>query len=240
MPPPSQPPRIWSDMLSTLFFVLVLGMRHGVDADHLAAIDGFTRLRPSRWNGVLFGLGHGLVVTLLAVLIGHLAYALDFGWLAPYLFLGVAALNVWRLRQSGSALTHTHTKQSALAASPFLMGLLLAVGMETGSQLSALALVQSVPPLLLGLTFTLGMMLTDGVDGVLASALQRGEQADPKRAELASRLMGWMVVLLSLGFAGAGFLHLDADAVAGPLGLLTFAALLGLRLWSRLGVREAL
>lgn len=222
-------------MLATLALVLTLGMRHGVDADHLAAIDGFNRLRPSRWSGVLFGLGHGLVVTLLAVLIGRLAHEIDFGWLAPYLFLGVAALNLWRLLRPGSALAHTHPRNAALAASPFLMGLLLAVGMETSSQLSALALAQSVPPLLLGLTFTLGMILTDGLDGLFASALQRGQHADPRRAELASRLMGWMVVALSLGFALAGFTGLDTEHIAGPLGLVTFTALIALRLWSRLG-----
>ena len=222
-------------MLVTLALVLTLGMRHGVDADHLAAIDGFSRLRPSRWNGVLFGLGHGLVVTILAVLVGRLSGQFDFGWLAPYLFMGVAALNLWRLLRPGSTVTHTHASGVALAASPFVMGLLLAVGMETGSQLSALALSAQVPPLLLGLTFTLGMILTDGLDGLFASALQRGQHADPHRAEIASRMMGWMVVALSLGFALAGFADLDVERVAGPLGVVTFAALIGLRLWSRLG-----
>lgn len=224
-------------MIATLALVFALGMRHGVDADHLAAIDGFNRLRPSRWSGVLFGLGHGLVVTVLAVLIGQLAHEIDFGWLAPYLFLGVAALNLWRLLRPGSALRHTHGQNVALAASPFLMGLLLAVGMETSSQLSALSMSHQVPPLLLGLCFTLGMILTDGVDGLFASALQRGQYADPRRAELASRVMGWMVVALSLGFALAGFTNLDAELVAGPLGIATFAALIALRIWSRMGPR---
>ncbi len=226
--------------MPTLLLVLTLGMRHGIDADHLAAIDGFSRLRPGRWNGVLFGLGHGLVVTALAVLIGRLSGRYDFGWLAPYLFLGVAALNLWRLLRPGSATCHTHASGLALAAGPFVMGLLLAVGMETGSQLSALALSAQVPPLLLGLTFTLGMVLTDGLDGLFASALQRGHRADPRRAEVASRVMGWMVVLLSLGFALAGFAALDMEHVAGPLGIATFAALIGLRLWSRMGHRTTL
>ena len=45
---------------------VALGMRHGVDPDHLAAVDGLSRVRPSPLNGVLFALGHGGVVTLLA------------------------------------------------------------------------------------------------------------------------------------------------------------------------------
>ncbi|WP_135228449.1 nickel transporter [Deinococcus fonticola] len=223
-------------MVLTLAVVFALGMRHGVDADHLAAIDGFSRLRPSRWNGVLFGLGHGLVVSVLAVLVGRLAGEVDLGWLSPYLFLGVAGLNLWRLLKPGHSVLHAHAgRKAALAASPFLMGLLLAMGMETSTQLSALALAQSVPPLLLGVAFTLGMILTDGIDGLFAAALQRGQHADPGRAALASRVMGWMVVALSAGFAAAGFLDLDTEHVAGPLGVGTFIALIALRLWSRMG-----
>ena len=46
---------------------LALEMRHGTDPDHLAAIDGLTRIRPRATNGVYFALGHGLVVISLAV-----------------------------------------------------------------------------------------------------------------------------------------------------------------------------
>ena len=193
-------------MLATLALVFVLGLRHGMDADHLAAIDGFSRLRPSRWTGVLFGLGHGLVVTVLALLVGRVGENFGLHGLAPYLFLGVAALNLWRLVRPVPA--HKH-RFPALALGPFVVGLLLAVGMETSSQLAALSLAQSLPPLLLGLAFTLGMVLSDGLDGLLASGLQRGRGADPRRAELASRVMGWMVVGLSLLFALTGLANVD-------------------------------
>ncbi len=56
--------------LALLGLVLALGIRHGVDPDHIAAIDGLSRLRPSSWNGVLFALGHGLMMTLIAVGVG--------------------------------------------------------------------------------------------------------------------------------------------------------------------------
>jgi high-affinity nickel-transport protein len=115
------------------------------------------------------------------------------------------------------------------------MGLLLAVGMETSSQLSALSLSNNVPPLVLGLVFTLGMVLIDGVDGVLASQLQRGQQADPQRARVASQLMGWMVVVLSLTFALSDLADVDLGEIANPLGFVLFAVLLALRVWSRLG-----
>ncbi|MBG6080519.1 HoxN/HupN/NixA family nickel/cobalt transporter [Rubrivivax gelatinosus] len=56
--------------------VLILGMRHGLDADHLAAIDGLTRVSArrgqphSRYCGALFSLGHGVVVLTIALLAG--------------------------------------------------------------------------------------------------------------------------------------------------------------------------
>ena len=37
---------------------VALGMRHGVDPDHLAAVDGLSRVRPSPLNGVQIGRAH--------------------------------------------------------------------------------------------------------------------------------------------------------------------------------------
>ncbi|UBV44870.1 nickel transporter (plasmid) [Deinococcus taeanensis] len=216
--------------MGTLALVFLLGARHGLDADHLAAIDGFARLRPSRLTGVLFGLGHGLLVTLLALLAGRVGAAFTLDGLTPWLFLAVAGLNLWRLARPGR---HTHAPAPGLLAlGPFVVGLLLAAGMETSSQLAALALSQQVTPVLLGLTFTLGMVLSDGLDGLLAARVQRGA-AQGSRAQRASAAMGWMVVALSLGFALAGFAGLDTGTLSGPLGAATFVTLLGLRLWSR-------
>jgi nickel/cobalt transporter (NiCoT) family protein len=78
-------------------------MWHAVDPDHLAAIDGLTRIRPLRANGVYFALGHGLVVTLLAVGIGHLL-ADRFAFVGPWSLILVGAINSWKLVR-GSAQT---------------------------------------------------------------------------------------------------------------------------------------
>lgn len=62
--------------LSLIFFVFVLGLRHGLDADHLAFIDGQTRYNwrmgspVARWVGTLFAFGHGGVVAIIAVILG--------------------------------------------------------------------------------------------------------------------------------------------------------------------------
>ena len=54
-------------MTGMVVLVLLLGLRHGFDPDHLVAIDGMTRSTSSRWCGLFFSLGHGVVVTLIGV-----------------------------------------------------------------------------------------------------------------------------------------------------------------------------
>ena len=58
-----------------IFMALTLGLRHGLDLDHLATIDAITRtVRNSQFLsklvGFLFSLGHGLVVILISLIIG--------------------------------------------------------------------------------------------------------------------------------------------------------------------------
>ena len=59
------------DILGLAALVFVLGLKHGLDPDHLVAIDGFTRssnrAEMRRWCGLFFSLGHGAVVTLVGV-----------------------------------------------------------------------------------------------------------------------------------------------------------------------------
>src|SRR5437868_3046181 len=71
--------------LSLVAVVFLLGLKHGLDPDHLAAIDGLTRFnavsrpRLSRWSGLLFSAGHGVVVTAIAVAVATVASE----WRAP-------------------------------------------------------------------------------------------------------------------------------------------------------------
>jgi len=64
---------------------LALGLRHGLDADHLAAIDGLTRFNMIRrrefapYCGALFSAGHGGAIVLAATLLAGLASA----WTPP-------------------------------------------------------------------------------------------------------------------------------------------------------------
>ena len=68
-----------NDWLALLAVVYALGLKHGMDPDHLATIDGITRSnaarnpRLARWSGLLFSAGHGAIVILVAIGVGLLA-----------------------------------------------------------------------------------------------------------------------------------------------------------------------
>lgn len=212
-----------------LTLAAALGLRHGVDPDHLAALDGLSRLRPSRWNGVLFAIGHGLLVTLLAVGVGGLL-ARSIGPYAPWLLILLGSINLWRLR---SPATHRHRGFSGIArTSPLLLGILFGAGFETASQLSALVLAADINPWILGVMFSTGMALVDGTDGYLASRTQSRAIAGGRRALRVSRALGIFVVVFSFGLGGAELLKLDVDRIALPLGCVLFVYLIALRVWS--------
>jgi nickel/cobalt transporter (NiCoT) family protein len=219
-------------MDAVLLMGVALGLRHGTDPDHLAAIDGLSRLRPNRANGVFFALGHGLTVILLAVGIGHVI-AGHLSALGPWTLIVIGALNLWRMICG-------RTKAAVIARpivlQPFLLGVLLAAGFETASQLSALLLAGSSNPWLLGLAFSAGMVLVDGVDGVLAASTQRLAAAGGGNAAAASRMLGILVIVFSFGLGGGQLLGLPIDRFALPLGIVLFVIVVAIRIWSRLPV----
>ena len=71
--------------LSGLVLMFVLGLRHGLDPDHIACIDGLTWRALSHdhnqgyapWIGTLFAIGHGLLVTSIAVGVSRLTHAVS-------------------------------------------------------------------------------------------------------------------------------------------------------------------
>src|ERR1700736_6808883 len=111
---------------ASLVMGLALGMRHGTDPDHLAAIDGLTRIRPRTTNGIYFALGHALVVMLLAMGLGHfLASRLAF--VGPWSLIVIGLVNLWRLLRGAAAPRIT---SRPIVVQPVLLGMLLAAGFE--------------------------------------------------------------------------------------------------------------
>ncbi len=221
-------------MNAPLILGAALGMRHGTDPDHLAAIDGLTRIRPRSTNGVFFALGHGLVVMILAVGIGHVI-AGRFVFLGPWTLILIGILNLYRILRRRQPVVPVRRLP---IAQPFLLGVVLAAGFETASQLSALILAGQTNAWLLGAAFAGGMILVDGFDGYLAASTQRRAITGATNAVLASRLLGLLVVFFSFGLGGAELAGYDLDRFALPLGLLLFATVIGIRIWARTPIRS--
>lgn len=236
--------------------VVVLGLRHGLDADHIAIVDGLTRFnmasrpRLARLAGILFSFGHGSVVTLAAVAVGLLAHHWDApAWLetlgvwTSILFLtAVGLLNlVSVLRSPGDQVVRSVGLRSRLFnrfsrdARPLaiiLIGALFAVSFDTMSQASLFALAAQQAggwsfSLLLGVLFMTGMMLTDGANGLwMARLLYRSD----RRARIASRVLGLAIAALSLLVALFSVMQLYSLQIsrwADGRGLLLTAFLVG-------------
>ncbi|HMF78714.1 MAG TPA: hypothetical protein VK604_23860 [Bryobacteraceae bacterium] len=207
---------------------LLLGCRHGMDADHLAAIDGLARIRNSPWNGVLFALGHALVVTLLAAGIGGFS-AIHWEILSPWMLIAIGTINLYRLWRRSSH----HPQHRLLTSSPLLLGIVFAAGFETASQLSALALANQKNAWWLGAAFGLGMMIVDGIDGYNASLVQSAGSGNSVRGQRASRCLSILVVVTSYALAAAELAKLDIDRFTLPIGVGLFVTVLSLRIAGR-------
>ncbi len=218
------------DLLGLALVVLMLGIKHGFDADHLAAIDGLTRYnaqarpRLARRVGVLFSAGHGLVVIGVALTVSLLAQAWQPpGWLASFgawisigLLTLLALLNTAAvLRTPGHESTHLVGWRSGVfggllrAQSPgtvMAVGTLFALSFDTISQATLFALTATrfggwQPALLLALLFIAGMLFTDGLNGWWVSRLIKRSDATSR---IASRVMALAVSGVSLLTAGLG------------------------------------
>ena len=209
----------------------VLGLKHGMDADHLATIDGLTRfnttagrLRLGRWCGFLFSLGHGLVVCIVAIGAGLLFHhAAVPGWMegvgvwvSAFFLALLGILNLYTVFTTPShelvqmiGIKGSWLKSLRTANHPALIamvGALFALSFDTLSQAALFSAAAAnyggiVYALLLAVCFMLGMMVTDAVNGLWISHLLRRADA---RARIASRIMGITVALLSLSVAGLG------------------------------------
>ena len=224
--------------------VFLLGVKHGFDPDHLAAIDGLTRYnagtRPSvsRWSGLLFSAGHGLVVTLVAIAVATIAT----GWRAPEWLentgafisiaflatLGVANLFAVARTPRGEVVraaglrTHlfarlTRTGHPVLIAA---VGAAFALSFDTISQAVLFSMTGSqmagwLFAAMLGVVFTVGMMATDALNGLWVSALLARADA---RAAIASRVMGLAIAFLALAIAAAGALRFASPSIDAALG----------------------
>ena len=218
---------ISSSLWPTLGLLLALGFRHGLDPDHIAAVDGLTRMRfkaqnywSARLTGLQFACGHSLTV-LLATMIFYwhgieMPQWIDqLGlWISSIFLLWLAFTN---FRYCLWGAVHSHPsgliqrfilKSLGPFAHPMGVGFAFAVSLDTlgqaglmaakGHELGGFAMI-----LLFALSFGFGMMLADSLNGfVVHWVVKKSEQL----AKHTARLMSGVIALLSLMVALFGLI----------------------------------
>lgn len=182
-------------MFASAATVFTLGLRHGADPDHLAAIDNLTRNSAehqpiaSRFVGTMFASGHTVMVLAIAALVGLLGARLSAQrnlietagtWISIVVLLAIAAMNAHQLRKGETdrvAGARTRLMPAALrnGTAAWLavpVGLLFGFGFETSSQIATYAVAFGADAgmagaLLIGSTFCAGMVCTDTLDSIM-------------------------------------------------------------------------
>ena len=244
------------DFLGLACVVLLLGLKHGFDADHLAAIDGLAchnaaaRPRLARLCGAFFSLGHGCVVVCVALGVSLLAQAWRAPqWLGPlgaWISIGVltllALINIGAVMRTdrdeavrligwrSGAFAHLLHTGNPLAVMG--VGTLFALSFDTVSQAALFAMTANAfggwrPALLLALLFTAGMLVTDGINGWLIWRLLHHSERIALVASRAVALAVSGVGLLTAGLTVTTRVVPAADLWAEGKGLWFSAAVVG-------------
>ena len=211
---------------SGLVLFFVLGLRHGVEPDHVAAIDGMTlraldhRQPHAAWTGSLFALGHGAAIAAVALAVSLLAAHVTLppllveiaDWL-PIVLL--ALLGAWNLR---ALLAPGHYRPSSVRMrlmpaglrersdvwSTIAIGLLFALVVDTVAHISAWSVFATHQgggwwaALVAGLLFSIGMLVASTASSQLVYRLIGRASSEAAGARL-RRAIGWVVVALSFG-----------------------------------------
>jgi nickel/cobalt transporter (NiCoT) family protein len=233
------------DWLSVSALVFLLGLKHGLDPDHLVAIDGFARTSRSRWCGLFFSLGHGVMVTLVALTVA--LAATDWqppgwlerlgAWVSIGVLLALGAVNLLMvlrarpgrpvplvgLRGRWLAERFARSSHPMVIAS---VGAAFALSFDTISHallfsLTGVSIAGWLFALALGLVFTLGMVATDAVNGWWVAKMIAG--AD-RRAASASRAMSVAIACLCFALAAGGLAKYPLPAPLVSLGALLLIA----------------
>jgi nickel/cobalt transporter (NiCoT) family protein len=194
-------------MVETLTFILVsiptmilLGLRHALDVDHITAIDNLVRLhsstRKSQLIGAGFSLGHMISVLAEMILIIYFIGSITrvdqlsfWGGVIGAIALGViGAINIYSMKKwgkTGSAILASKILVRIGVMKPFssalIAGIVFGLGFDTATQISAITL-SAVASATLGVQvalvlagfFAAGMVPLDTLDSyILRSAFSR-------------------------------------------------------------------
>ncbi|WP_246282442.1 HoxN/HupN/NixA family nickel/cobalt transporter [Flavobacterium agri] len=214
--------------LPGLWLMLLLGIRHGFDPDHIAAIDGMsvrladTKPNLAKWTGTLFAAGHGFVVTLVIVAIAVFSASwklpgalVDFLEFVPgIILLGVGFSNLYALlkidsyRPKGlkSMFLPAPLRRSSNPLAILATGALFAMVFDTTTQATALAYTATSGlgisySFLLGFSFSAGMIFTDTIDCRVLYAIMRTAPGDRVVSDY-RRKLGWIIACTALLVGG--------------------------------------
>lgn len=223
---------------AALGLVFLLGLRHGLDPDHIAVVDNLTfraveaRSPLAPWTGTLFALGHSLSVAAVACGVSLLSGALTVPrWVGPgfdvavvVLLVLVGVLNLrallgdeayrpvgWRQGLVPERLRRTTSPPGVLA-----VGAIFGLVFDTVTQAAAWGAAASAGggltgALLVAGVFAAGMVLTDTADSWIVARLL-GSGGEPARVGRYRRGVGWLIVGLSFGMAAYALAGLIAPA----------------------------
>ena len=212
---------------TALGLVFVLGLRHGLDPDHIAVVDNLTfraaedRPALAPWVGTLFALGHSISVGIVAIMVSLFAgffqvpawISGSVDWLVIGLLLLVGILNLRALLRTEpyrpigwrQGLVPRALRETTHPAGIIAIGMIFGLVFDTVTQAAAWGAAASASGGLWGTltvvgVFAAGMMISDTADSQIVARLLRSN-ADPARVRYYRRSVGWIIVALSFGMA---------------------------------------
>jgi high-affinity nickel-transport protein len=173
--------------------MVLLGLRHAMDADHITAIDNMVRLhnasKKSRWVGAGFSTGHMISVLaemiFIIFIVGSVTGADElafWGGIVGASALGtIGAINIYAMRRwgkTGSAILASKILAKTGSYNPFvsslITGMVFGLGFDTATQISAITLsavasatLGAQVALILSGFFAIGMIPLDTLDSIL-------------------------------------------------------------------------
>ena len=191
---------LWAFVLVSIPAMIILGLRHSLDVDHITAIDNLVRLhnaaKKARWVGAGFSIGHMVSVLTEMILIIYVigsvtgADVLSFwgGIIGAIALATIGAVNIYSMKRwgkTGSAILASKILARTGMLGPFgsslVTGLVFGLGFDTATQISAITL-SAVASATLGVQvalilagfFAMGMIPVDTLDSImLRSAFSR-------------------------------------------------------------------
>ncbi len=213
--------------ISEYLLILSLGLKHGLDPDHIAIIDGMTMKHSelntpyAKWVGTFFAIGHGAVVTLIAISVSLINHTLSIPiwlnkiaeWIPIFLLIFIGLINLKDLIKKNNYVVngwrnHLIPKKIKNSSNPIaiiLIGILFATVFDTATQAAAWGYAASreggaLAAALTGIIFSIGMITTDTIDGhILFKILTKSS----KKTIMYNyrKNIGWAIVIMSFTIA---------------------------------------